>query len=76
MYLSWVYDAGNKHEEDPMKVAFAHKANEPEYTEVLLTEVEERIPAATEWAKANGYVVRIAEINLDTPPTFGRNVIN
>ncbi len=53
-----------------MKVLFGHKANEPEYTEVLITEVEERIPAATEWAQANGYVVRIADIDLSKPPNF------
>ena len=58
-----------------MKVAFAHKNNEPEYTEILLTEVEERIPAATEWAEANGYIVRIADVDLSTPPAFGKNVI-
>ena len=59
-----------------IKIAFAHKVGEPDYTEILLTEVEERIPEATAWAKANGYVVRVAEIDLSTPPVFGANVIN
>jgi len=59
-----------------VKILFGHKAGEPEYTETLITEVEERIPAATEWAEAQGYIVRVAEIDLDTPPVFGRNVLN
>lgn len=53
------------------RVLFGHKANEPEYTEVLITEVEDRIEAATEWAKANGYVVRVAEIP-DGKPDFSK----
>ena len=58
-----------------MKVAFARKVGEPEYNEVLLTEAEDRIPAATKWAEENGYTVRIAEIDMNTPPKFGRNVL-
>jgi len=57
-----------------MKIAFAHKRDEPSWTEILLTEVEDRIPAATQWAEANGYVVRVAEIDLTQPPKFHRDV--
>ena len=57
-----------------VKVAFARKVGAPDYTEVLLTEVEDRIPAATAWAKENGYVVRIAEIDLDVAPDFTKVV--
>lgn len=53
-----------------MKVLFGHKSDEPEYTEVLITEVEERIPDATKWAESNGYTVRVAEINLSKAPDF------
>ena len=53
-----------------IKVLFGHKVDEPDYTEALITEVEERIPNATEWAEANGYVVRVAEIDLDERPDW------
>jgi hypothetical protein len=58
-----------------MKILFGHKAGEPEWTEELITEVEERIPAATKWAESQGYVVRVAEVDLSVPPQFGRNVL-
>ena len=54
-----------------VKVAFCRKQGAPDYTEELLTEVEERIPAASKWAESQGYIVRVAEIDLDTPPKFG-----
>lgn len=57
-----------------MKVAWATKIGAEEWEEILLTEVEERIPAATEWAKANGYTVRIAEIDLTVRPDFTKTV--
>lgn len=59
-----------------VKVAWATKKGAPEWTEELLTEVEEDISAATKWAEENGYVVRVAEIDLDTPPEFAKNVLN
>ena len=57
-----------------MKVAWARKKGEPESTEVLLTEHEDRIPAATKWAEANGYVVRVAEIDMTEPPDFTKTI--
>lgn len=59
-----------------MKVAFARKIDEEPWQEVLLTEHEDRIEAATAWAKANGYVVRVVDIDLSKAPEFGKNVIN
>jgi hypothetical protein len=55
-----------------VKIAWATKIGAPDYTEKLLTEVEDRIPAATAWAKANGYTVRVADVDLSTPPDFTR----
>ena len=59
------------------KVAFARKEGHEDWEEILLTEVQDRIPAATAWAQANGYIVRIAEIDLDARPDFANpNLIN
>ena len=58
-----------------MRVLFGRKVGAPDYTEALITEVEERIPDATAWATANGYVVRVAEIDLSKPPVFGANIV-
>jgi len=53
-----------------MKILFATKKGEPDYAEQLVTEVESRIPAASEWAKANGFDrLRVAEIT-DGAPDF------
>lgn len=38
-----------------MKVLYATKIGEPEYMEQLITEVEDRIPAASAWAQQNGF---------------------
>ena len=58
------------------RVAYARKVGEPDYTEVILTTDEAKIPEATKWAEANGYVVRVAVYDLDEPPKFGANVLN
>jgi hypothetical protein len=57
-----------------MKVAFCTKIGEPEWTEELLTEVEDRIPAATKWAEERGYNVRVAEIDLSVAPDFTKTI--
>lgn len=57
------------------KILFAVKVGEPDYAEQLITEVESRIPAASEWAKSPGFDrLRVAEI-ADGPPDF-RKVLN
>jgi hypothetical protein len=38
-----------------IKILFAVKVGEPDYAEQLITEVESRIPAASAWAKLNGF---------------------
>lgn len=58
-----------------MRIAWCRKPDEPASKEQLLTECEDRIPAAVKWAEAQGYVVRIAEIDLTVPPDF-RATIN
>lgn len=55
-----------------IKVLFGRKIDEPDYTEALITEVEERIPEAEAWAADNGYVTRVAEIDIDEPPDLER----
>ena len=59
-----------------MKILFAVRVGSEDWEEELITEVEDRIPAASEWAKANGFDrLRIASIDLDVPPDF-RNVLS
>lgn len=61
-----------------MKILWATKIGEPDWKEDLITEVEADIPAASEWAKANGFDrLRIAEVG-DEPemPEFGANLLN
>ncbi len=54
-----------------MKVLFAVRQGNEDWQEELITEIEERIPAAREWAQANGFDrLRIAEIDLDQRPDF------
>ncbi len=58
-----------------MKVLFAVKAGNADWQEELITEDEDRIPLAAEWAKANGFDrLRVASID-DNPPDFSK-VIN
>jgi len=52
------------------KILFAVKVGEPDYAEQLITEVESRIPGASDWARKNGFDrLRVAEI-ADGPPDF------
>ena len=53
-----------------VRVAFCTKLGAEEWTEELLTDQEEQIPAATKWAEANGYKVRVANINLGAAPNW------
>ena len=54
-----------------MKILWATHKDKPVYAEVLITEVEERIPEASKWAIANGYInLRVADIDLSVKPDF------
>lgn len=47
-----------------MKILFAVKIGDEDWQEQLITEVEERIEAASEWAKANGFDrLRVVEVS-------------
>ena len=53
-----------------MKILFAVKIGDEDWQEQLITDAEDRIPAASEWARANGFDrLRVADID-DTPPDF------
>lgn len=53
-----------------VKILWGTKIGDPDWEEELITECEERIPAATEWAKQNGFDrLRVAEMD-DSPPDF------
>jgi hypothetical protein len=57
-----------------MKVLFAVKVGDEDWQEELITECEEKISAASEWAKKNGFDrLRIADIP-DGPPDFSKVV--
>jgi hypothetical protein len=57
------------------RVLFAVRKGEPDWAEVLVTEVAERIPAARAWAEANGFDrLREVEIDDNTPPDFTKTV--
>lgn len=56
-----------------MKILFAVRVGNEDWREEVITEDEDRIEAAKEWASANGFDrFRVAEIDLDTPPKFGK----
>lgn len=56
---------------------YAVRKGDPDWAEVLITEVEERIPDARKWAESNGYDrFRIATFEQGEPVTFGANVVN
>jgi hypothetical protein len=58
-----------------MKVLFAVKENEPDYMEQLITDKEERIEAAKNWCKENGFDrLRIAEIDMNEKPDFIKTI--
>ncbi len=51
-----------------MRILWAVKIGDKDYMEEVITEREDQIPAATEWAKKNGYDrFRIAEIGQGKP---------
>ena len=57
------------------KVLWAVRVGEPDWAEEIITEVAERIPAASEWARANGFDrLRVADVDLTTPPDFAGTV--
>jgi hypothetical protein len=57
-----------------IKVLFAVKIEDEDWQEQLITEHEDRIPDAEEWAKQNGFDrLRIAEIQ-DGIPDFSKTV--
>lgn len=58
-----------------VKTLWATKIGDEDWQEQLITESEKDIPAASEWAKQNGFDrLRIAVIDLSTPPNFGKTV--
>ena len=60
-----------------MKVLFAVKIGDADWQEQLITEQSEHIKAASDWALANGFDrLRVAEIDLNSAPQFGANLIN
>ena len=59
-----------------MKILWAVRDGNEDWEEELITEVEDRIPAAVKWAKANGFDrLRIATVDLSVKPDF-RNVLS
>lgn len=57
------------------KALFAVRVGQPDYMEDLITDKEELIEQAKEWALKNGFDrPRIAVINLDTPPDFTKTI--
>lgn len=58
-----------------MKVLFAVKKGEASYMEQLITDREERIEAAKNWCKENGFDrFRIAEIDMNEKPDFIKTI--
>lgn len=57
-----------------MKILFGVKVGEPDWAEQIITEQEDKIPHAREWAIKNGFDrLRVAEID-DNPPDFAGTV--
>lgn len=57
-----------------MKILWGTKIGRPDHEEQLITEVE-RIPAAMEWAKKNGFDrLRVAAIDMSVKPDFTKSV--
>lgn len=58
-----------------MKVLFAVRKGDEDWQEQLITEQPDKIQAASEWAKQNGFDrLRIAEIDLGTAPDFTKTI--
>lgn len=54
-----------------MKILFAVKTGDEDWQEQLITEQEDKIEAAKQWAKANGFDrLRVADVDLSKPPDF------
>ena len=59
-----------------MKILWAVRDGNEDWEEELITEVEDRIQAASKWAKANGFGrLRVATVDLSVAPDF-RNVLS
>lgn len=57
----------------PTKVLFAVRKGAEDWQEELITEVAARIPAASRWAKANGFDrLRVASIDDRCRPDFSK----
>jgi hypothetical protein len=55
-----------------MKILFAVKVGDEDWQEQLITEVEDSIPDASEWAKKNGFDrLRVADIDEGVPDFAG-----
>jgi len=53
------------------KTLWATRIGDEDWQEELITEHEDQIEAASEWAKANGFDrLRVADIDLSEPPDF------
>lgn len=57
------------------KALFAVRVGQPDYMEELITDKAKLIEQAKEWALENGFDrLRIAVIDLDTPPDFTKTI--
>lgn len=58
------------------QILFAVRIGNADWEEELITEDAQKIEAASQWAKANGFDrLRVATIDISTPPNFA-NTIN
>jgi len=60
-----------------MRILFAVKVGDADWQEQLITENSEydRIAEASVWAEANGFDrLRVADIDLSTPPDFTKTL--
>lgn len=58
-----------------MKILYGVRIGDEDWQESIITEVEARIPAATAWAKANGFDrLRVADIVEGAAPDFAGTV--
>jgi hypothetical protein len=57
-----------------MKVLFCTKKGQPAHTEQLLSDKPDQYEKAIIWAENNGYIVRIANIDLTKKPDFAKTI--
>lgn len=57
-----------------VQVAYYRRPDEPQYMEQLLTDKQDQVKPSVKWATSQGYVVRVAEIDLSTPPDFAKTL--